>query len=332
MSESIETTLAALASERNDFRLHYFDVKPVPGAPAPALSGRVLEAADLAALRERLDGVDVSAVEVLRKTANPVLAVSTNLTSLHREPSFLAEMLSQLVNGMQVEVLFEQGRWCFVRQLDGYLGWTYRPCLSASPLLAPTHILTDPVALLRAAPEPASSILTRILGGTALTLWTETGGMAEIELAGGLRGWLPAAGLRPLSQFAALPALRRAQLIRDAAAMTGVPYLWGGNSANGIDCSGLAQLLHRWVGLNIPRDADMQCAAGRPVQPPFKPGDLLFFGDRSQQHSITHVAISLGGWQIIHSSRSNNGVYTDDVQSVPHLKDSFLEAATYLDD
>lgn len=340
MSETIESIIASLALARSDYRIHYFDVHPTTNAAVPTISGRVLEESDLQALRASLahldsaqtPQVDTAAVEILRKPTNPILAVGTNLTSLHREPSFLAEMLSQMVNGMLVEVLFEQGRWCFVRQMDGYLGWTYRPCLTSMPLLTPTHILTAPVEPLFTRPGADSPILTRVLGGTALVLWTESAGLAEIELAGGRHGWLSKDSLRAINDFSTALAQRREQIARDAAGMTGTPYLWGGNTANGIDCSGLAQLLHRWVGLTIPRDADMQCEAGRKVEPPFRTGDLLFFGERGEKRSVTHVAISLGGWKIIHSSRSNNGVYTDDVQAVPHLKESFLEAVTYLDD
>lgn len=114
--------------------------------------------------------------------------------------------------------------------------------------------------------------------------------------------------------------------------MIGVPYQWGGCSANGIDCSGLAQLLHRWVGITTRRDAGMQFLDGKQIEPPFLPGDLVFFGDVSPEgkHSITHVGISVGGWQIVHSSRVRNGVYCDDVQAVPHLRDSYLCACTYL--
>jgi cell wall-associated NlpC family hydrolase len=241
-------------------------------------------------------------------------------------------MLSQLVNGMQVELLFEQGRWCFVRQMDGYLGWMYRPCLTGAPSLPATHFLAAPVEALFARSGSGSPIATRVLGGTALAVLNVINTQAKIELTGGLRGWLPEASLRPLAQIPSTSALRREQIIRDAAAWTGTPYLWGGNSANGIDCSGLAQLAHRLAGLTIPRDADMQCAAGRKVEAPYRAGDLLFFGEHGEKRRVTHVAISLGGWQIIHSSRSNNGVYCDDVQAVPHLNESFLEAVTFLDD
>ena len=331
MTDSIETILASLASERHDSRTHFFALQALPNSAPPAISGRVLETSDLQALRAALPPLaDTSAVQVLRQPHNPILSVATNLTSLHREPSFLAEMLTQLVNGMQVELLFEQGRWCFVRQLDGYLGWAYRPCLTADPLPTATHLFTAVVEPLRAQPDPNAAILTRVMAGTALAQWSEQGNWSEIEMSGGLRGWLPKQTLRSFADIPSSPAQRRQQIASDAARMMGNPYLWGGSSANGIDCSGLAQLVHRWAGLTIPRDADMQCAAGRTVEPPFQSGDLLFFGEHGEQRSITHVGISLGGWQIIHSSRSQTGVYCDDVQAVPHLKDSFLEAATFL--
>ena len=112
--------------------------------------------------------------------------------------------------------------------------------------------------------------------------------------------------------------------------MIGVPYLWGGISGNGIDCSGFARLLHRWVGVKIPRDADMQNAAARPVGPPFEVGDLIFFAESGSQRKVTHVGISLGGWQMIHSSRSNNGVYIDNVQERESLRQMFVSAGSFL--
>jgi cell wall-associated NlpC family hydrolase len=90
-------------------------------------------------------------------------------------------------------------------------------------------------------------------------------------------------------------------------------------------------MAHRLVGITIPRDADQQCEAGRAVAEPFSPGDLLFFGEPGDRRAITHVGISLGGWDIIHSSRSRNGVYSDNVQAVAHLKESFVAARTFFE-
>ena len=136
-------------------------------------------------------------------------------------------------------------------------------------------------------------------------------------------------GARPLPITAAVGA-RRAQLIADALPYIGVPYLWGGTSALGIDCSGFAQLMHKLAGVIIPRDADVQFDAGQPVEPPYAAGDLLYFGGSGGHRVVSHVGISLGperdkdGMVMIHSGRSRNGVYVDDITAVESLRDSFL--------
>jgi cell wall-associated NlpC family hydrolase len=74
----------------------------------------------------------------------------------------------------------------------------------------------------------------------------------------------------------------------------------------------------------------MQFDNGRPVDPPFQPGDLLFFASPNGHRRITHVGVSLGDWQLIHSSRSHNGVYVDNVQEVKHLRETFAGARTFV--
>ena len=142
---------------------------------------------------------------------------------------------------------------------------------------------------------------------------------------------MPTAELRSLADLPADEAGRRSQIVADAVRFTGVPYLWGGCSAFGIDCSGYAQLLHRLAGVTIPRDADQQFDAAQPVEYPYQPGDLLFFGEGAgEARKITHVAVSLGDWHILHSSRSRNGVQVDDVQAVEHLRESLVGARTFV--
>src|SRR5437899_1824757 len=77
--------------------------------------------------------------------------VATNLTDLHREPSFLSELLTQVTNGVALDVQKEDGKFCYVRQTDGYEGWAYAPYLTGAPPPKPTHLLAIH-CLLRAAP------------------------------------------------------------------------------------------------------------------------------------------------------------------------------------
>ncbi len=308
------------------------------------LSGTVLDKATLTAvldeLRRRLPAArwTTDGVQVLRQARPRLMAVSTNLTGWQREPSWLGEQQSQVLNGTTVEILEEGERWSLARLEDGYLGYVYSGYLTAPVGAAePTHQVSAPVALLRAAPDEAAPLVGRVLAGTRLAVAARPGGWGEATLVGGLCGYAPMGDFRPLGPEQTV-AERRAQLISDALAYIGVPYLWGGVSAHGIDCSGFAQLLHKLAGVAIPRDADVQFNTGQPVEPPYAAGDLLYFGGSGGHRNVSHVGVSLGpdydpaGWRMIHSGRSRNGVYIDDVQGVASLRESFLGGRRFLSD
>lgn len=308
-----------------------------------ALSGTVLDESTLstlaAGLAERLPDaiVDLSAVVLLRRRNPTMRRVGTNLTGLFAQPSFGSEQVSQLLNAAPLEVLREREPWAFVRQPDGYLGWVYAPYLAEPSMFPPTHFVVMPQALLRTEPQFYSSTIGRLLGGTAVTVNRievlgnrASDGWAQATLAGGRTGWLSLLDLRRTEDLPKAADDRRRQIVIDAHLYVGVPYVWGGTSGMGIDCSGLAQLTHRLSGVTVPRDADMQFEVGTPIEPPFLPGDLLFFASPGNHRRITHVGISVGGWQIIHASRAQNGVYLDDVQAVDHLRETFVGGRSFL--
>ena len=95
-----------------------------------------------------------------------------------------------------------------------------------------------------------------------------------------------------------------------------MPYLWGGVTMGGVDCSGFVQALYRLHGHVIPRDSDQQSRTGEEVDPGdgfagLRPGDLLFFAEEPGRCS--HVTMSTGGSRIIHSSLGNGGVQRNDL-------------------
>jgi cell wall-associated NlpC family hydrolase len=343
MLEQIRRALDDIAHGYRDTRVHHCQLTAATlDGNCCRLAGAALDEATRAAVLAELAvpfpelTFDTRDLRVLRP--GQPLAVATNLTSLHAGPSFSTEMVSQLLNGCCVELLQQQDRWAFVCQTDGYLGWTYRAYLSQESAPDPTHVVCTPISPLYEAPRRDAPPIGRVVVGTAVHVaeildhaidalgptW------ARLALAGSSKGWVPLTDLRALDSLPLDAATQRRQMVHDAARLTGVPYLWGGCSAMGIDCSGLVQLLHSLVGITIPRDADMQYDAGRPVEAPFQPGDLLFFGSQGARRAISHVGMSVGGWRIVHASRARNGVYQDDVQAVEHLRDSFVGACAFV--
>ena len=313
-----------------DKRTTVFDVKIASQtSDSLTLSGRVLHQSQLDELPRLFPQLklDTASVNALHTDANERVHVATNLTGLHEKPTFRVPLLSELTFGTELEVLEEQGKWVFVRQTDGYLGWVYRPYLSEGLAPTSTHLVIAPVIELRAEPNPVSVVITRLVSGTSLPVEETQDGWSKVRA--NRVGWVESRHLRALTDIPQDVEEKRTMLESDSQRMIGVPYLWGGSSGNGIDCSGFAQLLHRWVGIEIPRDADMQCDAAKPVEPPFEIGDLIFFSEDDDKR-ITHVGMSLGGWKMIHSSRSRNGVYVDDIEEVKFLKDIFVSAGSYL--
>jgi len=334
MKPDIQKILDELKSS-TDNRTTVFDIQIIGIENGSlALSGRLLDETQLTSLKDALVlrfpdlKLDTASIKILNPNIFPPMHVATNLTGLYEKPTFGMPLSSELTYGTPLEALDENGGWVFTRQFDGYLGWAYRPYLAEGRAPEATHLLLAPSVKLRAEPNADSAVMTRVVSGTRI-LAEETRG-AWMRVAANKTGWIPSSCLRAVKDLPCSIEERRAAIMEDSARMTGVPYLWGGTSGNGIDCSGLARLIHQWIGIDIPRDADMQHRAAKPVEPPFEIGDLFFFGEGDGDHHVTHVGVSLGGWNMIHSSRRQNGVYLDNVQEIESLREIYISAGSFL--
>lgn len=294
------------------------------------LSGRVLDKSQLDELPRLFPTrkLDTSSIRILNAEPHARLHVTTNLTGLYERPTFGMALSSELTYGTELEMLDEKGKWVFTRQRDGYLGWAHRPYLSEGAAPTATHLVVTPSIELRAEPNETSRIITRLVSGTKVMVEETNGDWSCVKA--NRSGWMPTHYLRAIDNLPQSLEDKQQIITEDAHRMIGVPYLWGGVSGNGIDCSGLARLVHRWVGVDIPRDADMQHAAAKLVEPLYQIGDLFFFAESDSNRKITHVGVSLGGWKMIHSSRSNNGVYIDDLQQRQDLMNILVNAGSFL--
>jgi cell wall-associated NlpC family hydrolase len=157
------------------------------------------------------------------------------------------------------------------------------------------------VVAIRAEPDDAAEQVTQALLGEPLLVEEERGGWVRVRTAYDYPGWLRADAL--VDGDGELPADASGSPVDVARSYLGTPYLWGGMTEEGIDCSGLVHMAYRRLGKLVPRDADQQEDAGAEVAEPL-PGDLFTYGD----DVADHIAFWVGDGRILHSTGREDGI------------------------
>lgn len=222
--------------------------------------------------------------------------------------SHRSEMLSQLVFGETFRVLINRGEWLRIQvSYDDYEAWVNRDAVS---LISESdfEILTNKTKVYSY--KLCSSLLKndnhqiQIPFGALLPDFGKS-----LEFSINNNNYKIEENLISDSQTTDT----RELIVENAMKMLNVPYLWGGKSSFGIDCSGFSQLIYRIAGIKIPRDSGQQVSYGTAINfiSESRPGDLVFFDNESRD--IVHVGILIGNKKIIHAS---NFVRIDDIDHV----------------
>ncbi|MCK4538211.1 MAG: C40 family peptidase [Candidatus Krumholzibacteria bacterium] len=248
-------------------------------------------------------------VEVIGRVAGAssgtVLWVVSSVADLRREPEHSAELLTQAIMGETLILLETRGDWFFVMTDDHYHGWIRSWYVSETSVEA-VRLFAEradarveaSVAYVLSSPEETSIPVTDVTAGTRVKVELRKNGFATVQLPGGKSGFLKDDALiDPVCSKD-----RRSRIVERVGHFAGIPYIWGGTSAKGFDCSGLVKRVFEMEGVDLPRDADQQSVLGRMI--PYEdlgaalPGDLLFFGEGGK---ITHVSIALGKGRFVHA-------------------------------
>lgn len=221
-------------------------------------------------------------VEAERFTEGSPRSVAVPVLDLRRAPGGPRDR--QLLLGAEVTVFEEVDGWAFVQATrDGYVGYVRAAALSAPAL--PTHYVATMGTHAYEAEDIKSPDLVALPFGARVRVLDERHKLFETPL-----GFVPKKHLWPITKLFADPVVA-------AQIHFGVPYLWGGNSTRGIDCSGLVQAALQAGGIACPGDSDLQAAALGEVLPgdaTLRRGDLLFWKG--------HVAMLVDGQTLIHAS------------------------------
>lgn len=241
--------------------------------------------------------------------------VATGVADVRRDPVETAERVTQALLNMPVYAGEAQGAWVPVKLID-YMGWMRLDdlampiqkgfckvgdtCGTPLPLLA---VITTIYTPLYEAAHGEQRFGHAYLSTLLPPLDTTDPARVQVAIPGERTAWIERSALELRQQKQPYPPQTAESITSIARRFLNVPYLWGGTSWEGIDCSGFVQLCYRVGGYFIPRDADQQDGFLHHAieRPHMRAGDLIFFGSQE----ITHVGMALNGHEYIHAEGQN---------------------------
>lgn len=245
-------------------------------------------------------------VRLLKVPSQSVLLVVSSVADLRREPEHASELLSQAVMGESLEELKRKGDWLLCRFEDGYTGWVRSWYVKRVDVETAedykercNSMVVANVGYVYSEPSDGSLPMSEAVSGTRLHVQDCKARFCRVELPIGRYGFIKEkdvemirSGLKPSAEG----------IVRRALHFLGIPYLWGGTSAKGFDCSGLIKRVFSMEGVSLPRDSDMMAKIGKliPLErlEETRKGDLLFFGEGQK---VSHVALYLGDGKFLHA-------------------------------
>ena len=258
----------------------------------------------------------VCSLAALATPANPNSGLQTVIVpvaNMYSHPSDQSDVVSQAIYGSNVVLVTARGEWSRIETSDHYKGWvpsrhlrivqagsgyaTAGQTVQVESLFANLYRESDITRHKPVITIPFESRLEVIEEGNG-----KEAGWLKINLPGKTTAWIQSSDVVSDPKPLTIP-----ESIELAKRFLGLPYLWGGRSSFGYDCSGFTQMLIRARGVNMPRDADQQAAWTGLIavdRKDLQAGDLLFFGSAADK--ITHTGMYIGDGQFIHDTTNGH--------------------------
>ncbi len=268
-----------------------------------------------------LSAYALDAIPVAAQTYG-VVGLSANYMRI--KPDYESALETQALMGTPVEILDTSGYWLKIRtSRPDYTAWATDMGITAMSgselkayIAADKYICTVLFAEMYDAPSKKGLRVGDLVAGDLLRISDgHKNGFLAARLPSGERVYVLKGNVSPFREWADSRRATRENLVKTAFRFLGTPYLWGGTSSKGLDCSGLVWNTYFLNGIVLPRNASQQVHVGIEVsldgfvpedsEGDLLPGDLLFFGKAatdSTSERITHVGIYTGNGHLIHSS------------------------------
>ncbi|SFN57067.1 C40 family peptidase [Salegentibacter flavus] len=306
-----------------DGRVALFDVKSEKQGDSYVLKGESNETEAVESLKQKLEAENIKfkdsirllpdAEELENKTRG---VVKISVANIRDEPKHSAQLVTQATLGMPLKVFKKKGGWYYVQTPEGYLGWVdYGGIQNMEEEELRSWKKTDKLIYLETAgfsyeePDSDSQRVSDLVSGDILELVERQGKFYEVRYPSGKKAFVETAYAQPYLEWLENLEATEEDLIATGKDLMGTPYLWGGTSPKGMDCSGFTKTVFFMNGVVIPRDASQQIHTGEEVDTErnfenLEKGDLLFFGKPatdSTAERVIHVGMWIGDNKFIHS-------------------------------
>jgi cell wall-associated NlpC family hydrolase len=236
--------------------------------------------------------------------------VSISVANLRAKPGHPNEMVTQATLGIPLKVLKKDRGWYLVQTPDKYIAWTESGGIklmntadAAEWQSLEKAIYIKPYGFAYTSGNTDSPTVSDLVYGDVVAFRQQQGNFYKVGFPDGRTAYIQADEIIMYKDWAASRQPTKDNLVNAAKKLMGIPYLWGGTSFKGVDCSGFTRTVYFMNGLVLPRDASQQVNIGREIDTKngwqnLEAGDLLFFGIPARDgrpERVIHVGMWLGG-------------------------------------
>ena len=254
------------------------------------------------------------AMNVMVAAADTTGTITADALRVRSQASTDSEVLGLLNQGTQVTLTGEEGDWYTINYngSTAYIHKDYVKTAQAAESATKTGTVTADALIIRADASTESDILGLLYEGTEVELTGEEGDWYTIDFDGGCaylhKDYIETEDAMSAAVTQASNSMK-ADVVNLACEYLGAPYVYGGASPSGFDCSGFTLYIYKQFGYSLPHTATGQLSYGTAVsKSELQMGDLVFFRDPSvTSKAASHVGIYIGGGQFVHASSSRTG-------------------------